>query len=429
MQVSKLAGVSDFRRLWIGQAISRFGSTATLVAMPLLILATTGSAEGTGLVTFLEGISAVIVMLPAGALADRLDRRVLMVAYELLSTVSVGSLWMAVTLHYTPVWLIALTASAAGMCAGGFNAAASAVLPQLVPEDQLADAMGLLQARNSVIYLLGPIAGGFLFAIDPALPFAVDSVSFLLSALLLSRVRTPVRIAAETTSFFSDMFTGVGFIVRHPLLRFTGIAASGINMLFAGLLIAVIALAKEHGVSDGVVGSLYAASALGSLVGALFAPALARRLSLKQVLVGLLSVLAVLIPLIGLIPRALVVLAVMAAVSALAPALNVLLVSAQFEHTPDRLQGRVQSSMALFATVSGPLGPLAAGAGFEHLGAVPTFALIAGVFALLAASSATSRALRPSGPTQTTGPTQATRPTQPARTGDDEAPVLEAVAG
>jgi MFS family permease len=384
----------DFRLLWTSQALSKLGSSTSMVAIPLLVLSI-GSAADAGLVAFVEAAACVATTLPGGTIADRYSRRLILAACEVGSGLALTVLTIVIaTSSSASLAAILVLGAVDGALGGVFTSTSAAALPRIVSQEQIPDAVAFVQARNSAVYLAGPVLGGLLFQLDPAVPFVVDAASYFVSAAFVLSIRSPLGgQKAAAPRFWGDLVSGLRFVWRRTLLRYVVGLAAALNFAFGGLLLVVVASLQARGAAPVAIGVVSGAAALGALLGSFLAPPLASRLSLRQAMVALLFALAALIPAMALTDSVIGVTAIMTASSVLAPVLNVLIVSAQLAVTPDEFQGRVQSAMGFAATVAAPLGPLVGGFLLTRAGAPSTFLLAGAFFAVLAAASGFARIL------------------------------------
>jgi len=184
---------ADFRRLWIATGISALGSGLTQLALPLLILAETGSATLAGLIGSVRLLAYVLAAVPGGAVADRLARRPLLVAADggragFLAVV--GILVLTGQAAY-PAWLafLAVLLAAEMVLTAVAAPAGTAAVTHVVSREQIPAAVTLAQARTYGISLVAPLLGGVLFGLHPALPFLLDALSYLASLALVLSVR------------------------------------------------------------------------------------------------------------------------------------------------------------------------------------------------------------------------------------------------
>ena len=260
MRMTTLARNADFTRLWVGQALSKLGQRGTALALPLLILHVTGSPAIAGIAAFVDQAVDLLVTLPGGAVADRFDRRTVMVVCDLLGFAALAGLALAVTTGAAAALPIILVASLLDSVATSvYGSASAAALPSVVGEDDLPDAISLVQARNSALYLVGPILGGLLFAVNPALPFVLDAASYLVSAYLALRIRTPLGVEVDPErTFRADLVAGLKFLAAAPPLRLALVNACVLNSVFGGVVLAVIAVSTVGGASSSIVGVVVA---------------------------------------------------------------------------------------------------------------------------------------------------------------------------
>src|SRR5262249_43152663 len=156
-----------------------------------------------GLTAFARLVPWVLFALPAGVAADRWNRKVLMIVSDVVRTVVLAVLGVAIVADHLTFALVPLVAFVEGTMYVGFNIAEVGAVRSVVPTPQLPRAFAAEQARLSAVYLAGPPLGGFLFGIGRAVPFLVDSVSYAFSTGTLLAMRTPfqeARAAAERSS-------------------------------------------------------------------------------------------------------------------------------------------------------------------------------------------------------------------------------------
>lgn len=270
-----------FWRMWTATGISSIGDGMVYVGFPLLALHFTHSAVAVAGVAVVAQAPALLVALPAGTLADRLNRRRMLVAVELLRFVVLGVFSGLVLAGKDSLLALYVTSFLLGTFRFAYQAAAQATLPDLVNEELLVKANSRLASVNlSGEDVAGQAVGGFAFAASRFLPFAADALSFLLSAALL-RTAVPDKkpVPAEPTSILSDLRFGLRWFLKNPLLRML----AGLISAFAfcqALVFALLVLyaTRDLHVSGGTYGLLLSVSAVASVVGATAAPQLHDRL-------------------------------------------------------------------------------------------------------------------------------------------------------
>ena len=383
----------DFMLLWSGETLSELGSQLSLVAYPLLVLALTGSAAKAGVVGFAKTVPIAVLALPAGALADRVNRKHLMVACDGVRALALASIPVALAVGGAPYALIVAVAFIDGSGFVFSYIAERGALRQLVGRDQLPEAVARNESRTFAANLAGPPLGGLLFGIARAVPFLVDAVSYAASTTSMLLIRTDfqeARVASERV----DLRDGLRWIWRRPFFRTCALLFAGGNPIFTALYLLIVVLAKRHGASSALVGVMLGLAAAGGLLGALLAPMLQRRLSPRLVLIGETWVIALVVPLLLVTHDALALGLIVAAAEAVTPVTNSIIVSYRVALAPDRLQGRVQAASTLISFSAGWLGPLFVGFMVQSAGATPTILVISGWALLLAVVAILAPAFR-----------------------------------
>lgn len=366
---------ADFRKLWAGMTVSRLGSSVAGVTTPLIALQVLDAgAFLVSLLTAAAWLPWLLIGLPAGAWIDRVARRPVLLASDLISAVLVLSVpvaaWAGVL---TMAHLLAATLLL-GVATVFFSVAWTAYLPAMFDKDDLVGANAALQSTESAAQVAGPAAGGLLVAAVSAVAgLVVDACSFLLSAFALWRIRRAERRPAPTAraGIRADIATGARWLIRDRYLRNQAIYGAAANLWLTGInAISVVFLVREVGVGTTTVGLLFAAVSLGGVGAATLTPLLVRRLGGARTLVACKTfggVASVLIPFTRPGLGLLVFVAGMLGVAAGAIAGNVVSASFRQAYCPPGLLGRVLTSMQ-----------------FVNYGAIPVGAVLGGALAGLA---------------------------------------------
>ena len=352
----------DFLLLQTGQLLSEAGTKSAAIAYPLLVLDVTGSAARAGVVGFAGALALTLFALPAGVVADRWNRRWLMIAADGVRVLAVGGLAAAILADRLAFWAIPLVALVEGAGAALFAAAQAGALRAVVPARQLPGAAGAQTGRLAAVDLAGPPIGGALFGVARALPFLVDAVSYAFSTVSLLAMRGPFQEAREPdrASLRSRLAEGFGFLWGHRFLRICALLFGLSNFIGVGVLFAVVVLGQRQGLSGGRVGLLLSAFGGCVLLGSFLAPLVSRVLSVRAVL--LLELWTWLGCGLFLIWPNVYVLAASTLPTALAiPSTNSVVHGYRIAMTPDRLLGRVESIWRAISLLIVPLGPLVAG--------------------------------------------------------------------
>jgi MFS family permease len=354
-------------RLWWANAVDNAGDGAFAAALPLLAVTVTRDPRLVSAVSVATFLPWLLVSLPAGVLVDRRDRTTLMWQAQLVQGAAVTVIAVLVAVHQVSIWALAV----AGLCLGTaqvvFDNASQSMLPSLVPKDLLPKANGSLYVVQVISgSFFGLPAGGALFAVAPVAPFAVDAASFAGSARLLkglprSRPRTGERGSRETSSE-GGARAGLRWLSRHRLLRIVVVmlAVAGFSTSMGSATLVLYATQTLH-VPVREYGLLLASSAVGSVLGGLVNPVLARRVSPVPLLVMAGVVGSARAVGMGLAPDAVVLGALLACGGFFTTLWNVVTVSMRQREVPTELFGRVNSVYRMLGWGTRPLGALAGG--------------------------------------------------------------------
>ena len=272
---------SAVRRLAAAQAISFAGGTSAFVALTASLYARTGSA------LWPAAVAAASFALPGllgpflGGLADRCDRRRLMVCSDLLGI----ACFCALALLSAPAALVGVK-GLAGLAALPFAPAAAATVPRLVGRERLPEANAVLSSWGTAGALVGPLIGGSLTALAgaPAV-FLFNAATFAVSAILVAGLRADFRPGRAEAGEHHGVMAGIGLLARDPVLR--GLSV-GIALLLLGMGMttpAEVVRASEMGLGAGGYGLLVAVWGAGALVGARLAGLLMERVAAPTLLV------------------------------------------------------------------------------------------------------------------------------------------------
>ncbi len=377
-------------------AVSVLGSRISTIAYPLLVLALTGSPARAGVVGFLATLPYLLFQLPAGALVDRWDRKRVMVASDVGRALALTSVVLALWLDSITLAQIMAVAFVEGTLFVFYNLAQSAAVRNIVPLEQLPQALAQNEARERGAIMLGQPLGAILFGVARWVPFLADALSYLFSLLTLALIRKEFQAARpeKRRRLAAEAWEGVVWLWRQAFLRDTALLVAGSNLLFQALVLVVIVIAREQGASAAQIGVMLGGLGVGGVLGSLVAPWLERRTPMKGVVIGANWIWALLMPAIAIAPNPYVVGGVLALMAFVGPAWNVVVGAYQLAITPDRLLARVSSAETLVAYGAIPLGSLVAGFLLEAVGTTPaTLVLAAGMLALAVVATG-SRAIR-----------------------------------
>jgi transmembrane secretion effector len=306
-----------------------------------------------------------------------------------------GTLAALVLLGDAELWTILVVGFVEGSGATVFIAAEPGALRAVVPAPQLPDAVGMREARRSVVRLGGPPLGGALFGVSRAVPFVADAASYIFSTLALLAMRTPFQETRErdTTLLRARIAEGFRFLWEQRFLRTVAFLYGVGNFLVPAMLLVVVVVGRRQGLSAGEIGVLTAGVGAGTLVGSLASPLFRKALSVRTIL--LLELWTWLGSWAFVIwPNAYALAASLTLFGFAAPITDSVVIGYRLAMTPDRLIGRVESVRTNISLLIAPLGPLAAGVLLETTTARITVALLAAVGVALALWGTLSPSIR-----------------------------------
>ncbi|WP_155343854.1 MFS transporter [Acrocarpospora pleiomorpha] len=394
----------DFNLLWTGSAISQIGTMNATLTAPLLALLLTNSPVFAGWVTAAGTLPRILLHLPVGVLVDRSDgHRVMIVSLVVRAALAI-LLTASVILFGGLPSLLLLAVAAQGVCLVFYNTAETTIIPRLIPNIHLPQAMAKNEGRIHAAGLLGRPLGGLLFDMSRWLPFAADALASSVSIFALLRMRKqefkpsaerrPLRLATLTR----ELQAGLAFLSGDRFLRPVLIVCTLANFFFQTLGLLLVLLAHQQRLSSLAIGCLVASTALGGVLGSLTAPYLLRKVSPQRAVVMcvwswlLLSFAVAVVDHNSSFYLLLVLPLAWGGIGYTGAHINVVLALYQAECVPKELLGRVTSASRFFSGSAVPLGALASGYIVAGLGTQGAAVLVAGavaVGALILAISAT----------------------------------------
>lgn len=285
--VPALLRETPFRRFWIGQTISMFGDQVSYLALPVVaVLFLDAEAEQMGVLTAIGLLPHLLFSLPAGIWLDRVQaRRRLMILADIGRAIAIALVPVAFFLNVLSLPLLFAVAFLVGSLSVIFDISWNTVYVAVTRRDQYIQANSLLNGSRSISSVGGPAIGGVLVqALGAPLALAADAMSFIGSALFLSRIHAPEPpIERDPGSLRSQLMTGLRFISRDaviaPALLSVGIL-NFFNFCFQALL--YLYVLDRLGIDAGVFGFALGAGAIGAVLGALTASRIGERLGIGR---------------------------------------------------------------------------------------------------------------------------------------------------
>lgn len=355
-----------FWRLYGGSATSNLADGIGRTALPLMAASLTRNPVLiSGLVSF-AFLPWLLFALPSGALVDRVDRRVAMALANLVRALSMAALAALVLTHLANVAVLYGVAFALGIAETVYDSAVRAILPQVVDNNRLDTANGLLTVEETLGQtFLGAPLGSLLFAAAAAAPFLINATGFAVAAAVILSLRgsyRPARTEAPT-SLRSDIAEGVRWLTGHGLLRgltLVSAATTFTNSMPTGVL--VLYVLEVLRLPAGDFGVLLVAAGLGAVLGGVTTPLLSKRFGRGVMLTVGAVVSAVGMALMGLTRNGFVAASLFGVSAAGVMVWNVLTMSLRQSLIPQQLFGRVQGAYRTLVWGAIPAGSLAGGA-------------------------------------------------------------------
>jgi MFS family permease len=384
VDVQPLRESRDFRLLTAGSLITGLGTQATLVALPYQVFVITGSAFLVGLIGAAELGPLIIASLFGGALADRFDRRGILLFCQLALVAIAAALAVAAATGPPPVWILFVLAAAMAGASAIERVVRSATVPATVSNKRLPAAISLTYGLYQLTSVAGPGVGGVLISVfGLTTPYAVDAVSCLGmagAAAMMSPQPPPVVEAYEPV--LRSIRSGLAYLRKLPAVT-AGFVMDLSAMTFGmpRALFPVLALTVYHAGAAGT-GLLYAAVAAGSSVAALTTGWMSHARRLGRIVLVAVSFWAIFIAAAGVVDTIWPA-AILFALAGAADSVSAVCRSTMMQVlTPDRMRGRISSVFSLVVAGGPRLGDIESGT----VAAIttPAFSVISGGLVCLA---------------------------------------------
>ncbi len=395
-----------------------FGAAVHSFSVPLLALYATGSPAQAGIIAGIGQLGRVLTTIPGGVIADRHNRRTLMVVGG-VAGLAIGSALTAFQLAgLLGFWLLTVLNLLMSMRNGFFGSASNAALKQVVSAQQVGSAMAANQGRDAVIALSGGPVGGVLMGVGRAVPFAATALSHALGIIAALMIRLDLRPGGPSSavglaaggdraagndraarskaaaggaaaaahgpvrSFVDEAVLGIKWLLGRTELRGIIILSTILNLGINSALTAVIFGLQQRGESPASIGLVSAGIGVGMLLGSFIAGPLVKRVGAGTIVIAGLFVLTaslLVLPFVTALPAVMLVqsLAIFSA-----PAINAALLGYFMVAVPTELLGRATSALDLMSMGAMPLSPLVAGFGYALLGWTGILLVCAGICVL-----------------------------------------------
>jgi MFS family permease len=403
----------DFRRLWIADTVSQFGTQISAFAVPYTaIVFLNASAAQVGALATVEMLPFLLFTLPAGAMIDRLRRRPILIAGDLGRALALTSIPVAFAFGVLTIWQLFLVGFVVGILTVFFDGAYQSYLPAIVADDELIEGNAKLEISGSSAQVTGqPLAGALVQLVAAPVTIFIDALSYLWSALFVSRIERQEAPPAPRPAggsagqrlrgFGTEIGAGLRYVTRHRYLASIALCTGTAN-LFGNIMFTLLLLYEVRflGLSPGLIGLIGMFGALGALAGGLSATRIAARFGVGRIIIASIfigGIAALLVPLAPVGILAPVFLAVSGAIGGWTSVVyNVNQVSLRQAITPNAMMGRMNATMRFLVWGTFPIGSAVGGILGSVIGVHETIwvGAILGCFVFLAVLLSPVRSLR-----------------------------------
>lgn len=374
----------NFWKLLTSSGLSNLADGVFKLALPLVAIRYTQEPVLIAGLSLVASLPWLLFALQAGAIADRLDRRKIMLAANTARAVLLAAVAASVMLGVESIWVLYAVALCIGTTETLYDTSAQSILPQIVGRDQLSRANGRLYAvEMTANQFVGPPLGGVLVAAGAVIAFVVPAGLWLVAVGMLFLVRGNFRVARDApASMRSEIMVGLRFLWKNRVLRtlafMTGLFNLTSSASFAVFVLYAAGPTSAMGLTDAQVGILFTTTAIGSLLGSFLAEHIERAIGRALSLVVAIVAGALLLATPAFTTNPFIIGAAFFLGGFGIVLWNVVAVSLRQRITPDRLLGRVNSGYRLLAWGTMPLGAAIGGVLGQFLGLPPVF-LITGI--------------------------------------------------
>jgi MFS family permease len=383
---------TNFLKFWLGQSVSKFGDQFSLLALPLLILALTPSPFALGIAEAANLVPYLLLGLPAGALIDRLPRRIVMIVCDIARTLIFAALSVSLLagwLNSATIWVIYLAIAAASVATIFFDMAYLTAAPAIVSPEQLLTANSALQASESTAQFAGPPLAGIIFqALGAAYALLGDALSFIVSVISLALIPHNFRAAdpsANTspakTSLWREIGEGLRFVWKQPVLRWAMLLIAVSNFCSNAAFPLWLFRARDQlHYNAGLIGLILACLAAGGIAGSFIAGRFRQWFGMLPTALVAMLIEGLAYSTFAYFSVPWLFMVVMALVGLGSVIININMLTLRQSITPDHMMGRMQSVVRVIAWSLIPAGALVGTALAGPLGLAP---VIMGASALI----------------------------------------------
>jgi len=403
----------DFNLVVLGQIVSMFGASLVRFALSLYVLDITGRADIFSIVYAISNIPRILMPL-GGAIADRFNRRNLMVIYDFSSSFIVLCLFLLMAEGKPSVVMIGVVMVLLSIISAMYIPAVNASIPLLVAENKIENANGIVTAVKSLSDVVAPILGGILYKIIGINALIILScIAFFLSAVMEIFIKIPFMKRVQewniARTITKDMKEGLKYVVREPFILKAMILAGLLNLILSPILFvgAPIILRETMQSTDAMYGLGLGLISFSAILGALTIGMFTKRLRMNTLYRWLIVLALLLLPIaiavmpfmlkLGYYPSFIVFMLGIIPITVILMLLDIFIISKVQKKTPNENLGKVMAIVMAVAQCAAPIGQVIYGGAFESFHAsvyLPVFFISA---VLLVMAGVTQRSLKSEG--------------------------------
>ncbi|HEY6531373.1 MAG TPA: MFS transporter [Acidimicrobiales bacterium] len=375
--------VRPFRRVWGANFVSFAGNWLQITARAVLIYDLTGSTAALGFVYFLSYLPQLVLSTPAGVLADRLDRRhLLIVGHAVMGSLSLAMGFLAAT-GSANVWNVGAVSVLVGVVQTITMPTMQAVVPSLVPSERLSSAVSLNAATVAATRVIGPMIAGVLIPfVGVSWLFFGNAICYLPVILVWVITALPAQVPLARTRMVEAVVEAVGYVRRTGTLKVALLVTFvivGLGSIYQPLAVAFctgVLADGDHDLGATYYGMFQSALGIGSFIGIMGVTDLASRRTARAVTVSALGF-AVSLGLLALTDVPTLAIVIAGAVGLFQFCTNALCLTVLQHHAPEGMEGRILSLYTLAFVGTMPILGLVGGQIAEAIGTAQTFFAVA----------------------------------------------------
>ncbi|MCT6923005.1 MFS transporter [Metasolibacillus sp.] len=377
LSIREPAFSKDFVLVVLGQIISILGAALLRFALSLYVLDITGRAD---IFAGLLALSSVPLLLSpiGGALADRFNRRNLMVVFDIISGIIICCLFLSLLMQQLSIVAIGIVMTLLALISAMYSPAVIASIPLLVADNKLEQANGIVQAIQALSQVAAPVLGGVLYAMLPFKTLViVSAILFFCSALLEMFISIPFVKQAQPPSILKDLQLGFLYVGQHTFIVKCIVLAASLNLLLTPFFIVAVPIILRIAMqaSDMLYGVAMGVIDFATIIGALSIGLFAKHLRMNRLYRWLFVIALLTMPIAltvtpsvlqhSFILSILIFIGCSIAIAMLITILSIFVITAVQKQTPNAHLGKVMAIITASAQCTAPLGQILYGIIFE----------------------------------------------------------------